>query len=124
MVRPEKAEMVMALKGTMSEQEAADRLNVSIESVRKIWGPPEPAAELEGLEFVMAEYKNLIRNLKAEAERLAELQGKDPDNRELDALRLKAAKLEREALKDMTAAAEAQARHGSIPILDLGPGED
>ena len=72
----------------------------------------------------MAEYKNLIRNLKAEAERLAELQGKDPDNRELDALRLKAAKLEKEALKDMTAAAEAQARHGSIPILDLGPGED
>lgn len=124
MVRPEKAEQVKALKGTMSEQEAADKLNVSIESVRKIWGPTEPPNELEGLEFVMAEYKNLIRNLKAEAERLAELQGKDPDNRELDALRLKAAKLEKEALKDMTAAAEAQARHGSIPILDLGPGED
>lgn len=120
MVRPEKAEQVKALKGTMSEQEAADKLNVSIESVRKIWGPPEPADELEGLEFVMAEYKNLIRNLKAEAERLAELQGKDPDNRELDALRLKALKMEKDALKNMTAAAEVYDRLNDGELLDLG----
>ena len=124
MVRPEKAEQVKALKGTMSEQEAADKLNVSIESVRKIWGPPEPADELEGLEFVMAEYKTLIKTLRAEADRLADLQGKNPENHDIDALRLKALKMEKEALRDMTAAAEAQARHGSIPILDLGPGED
>lgn len=120
MVRPEKAEQVKALKGTMTEQEAADKLNVSLKSVRELWGPPEPPAELEGLEFIMAEYKDLIKNLKAEAERLAELQGKDPDNRELDALRLKAIKLEKETLREMTAAAQVKERLEAMPIVDMG----
>ncbi len=121
MVRPEKAEKVKALKGTMTELEAAEKLNVSLGTVQSIWGPPEPADELEGLEFVMAEYKALIKNIRAEAERLAELQGKDPDNRELNALRLKAFKMEKDALKDMKNAAEALEKMNAMPeILDMG----
>ncbi len=121
MVRQGKAEKVKALKGTMTELEAAEKLNVSLGTVQSIWGPPEPADELEGLEFVMAEYKALIKNIRAEAERLAELQGKDPDNRELNALRLKAFKMEKDALKDMTNAAEALEKMNAMPeILDMG----
>lgn len=112
MVRAEKAEKVMALKGTMTETEAAESLNVSVSTVRKLWGTtaapvPVPTVseaydeDLADTAFIMAGYRRVVQTMRAEYDRYAQKEQENPDNCAWGNLKLKAAQTELKALSEM-----------------------
>ncbi len=111
MVRAEKAEMVRSLKGTMTEKEAAEEANVSLSTVRKLWGTTAPAPVLEDPKipeddlgdtaFIMSEYRRVIRGMRAQYAYYEQREQDNPDNCAWGNLKLKAAQTELKALNDM-----------------------
>ena len=111
MVHAEKAEQIKALKGKMTETEAAAELNVSVSTVRKLWGTPAPAPALEVLEvsdddlgdtaFIIAEYRRVIKSMRAEYARYDQKERECPDNCAWGNLKIKAAQTEIKALNEM-----------------------
>ena len=110
MVRKEKQAQILEMKGKVSEDEAARTLNVSLSTVRKVWGtnkpiPEDPDDPEEGnTELIVSEYRRLIRDLRNQYRAYGIKEAENPDNSTWGGLKLKAAQLEIMALRDMKAA--------------------
>lgn len=110
MVRKEKQAQILEMKGKISEDEAARTLNVSLSTVRKVWGTNKPVPEdpddpsESNTELIMSEYRRLIRDLRNQSRAYAIKEAENPNNAAWGGLKLKADQLEIMALRDMKAA--------------------
>ncbi len=110
MVRREKQAQILEMKGKISEDEAARTFNVSLTTVRKVWGTNKPIPEdpddpgESNTELIMSEYRRLIRDLRNQSRAYAIKEAENPNNAAWGGLKLKANQLEIMALRDMKAA--------------------
>lgn len=110
MVRKEKQAQILEMKGKVSEDEAARTLNVSLSTVRKVWGTDRPIPEdpddpsESNTELIMSEYRRIIRSLRNQERAYSIKEAENPNNAAWGTLKLKAAQLEIMALRDMKSA--------------------
>ena len=100
MVRAEKEAKILEMKGQATEDETAQALNVSLYTVRRVWGTEDPAPTMEEAAeghdgpatytaLIASGYVRLMGSFEDQMERYEAKETEDPDNPEWARLNLR-----------------------------------
>jgi len=112
MVRAEKEAMILEMKGQATEDETAQALNVSLYTVRRVWGTEDPAPTMEEAAeghdgpatytaLIASGYVRLMGSFEDQMERYEAKETEDPDNPEWARLKVRSQEAQLAALEGL-----------------------
>ncbi len=112
MVRAEKEAKILEMKGQATEDETAQALNVSLYTVRRVWGIEEPAPTMEEAAeghdgpatytaLIASGYVQLMGSFEDQIERYEAKETEDPDNPEWARLKVRSQEAQLAALEGL-----------------------